>query len=133
MTIKTFVKEFLSIILMLYVYFSVLFILSFSVIYLLVIVPQYLFGYYITNTTVFFIAIVIFALIPSIDLYLISKEKWTPAVMLIVTPIVIYEYLKSKINNTTFSLDLVKPFKNYILINDSFKNLCKPIKKHYKI
>jgi len=129
--IKEFVKNLSIVILALYFYFAILFILGFIITWTALRISTSVFELPLTDLLMYVSAGIIFISLASVDLYLVSQEKWSPVTIILLIPFVIYEFIKAVVKKTVFTFDTRQTPRKYKELDDSFKYVLKPIQKHF--
>lgn len=129
--IKEFVRNLTIVIAALYFYFAVLFILGFSITWIAIRLMTLVFGLPLVDSLIYISAGIVFTSIAAIDLYLVGKKEWSPATIILSIPFVIYGFIKSVVKKTSFTFNTAQTPGEYKALNDSFKNVFKPIQKHF--
>lgn len=129
--LKDFLKNLTIVVLALYFYFAVLFIIGYALTRFSLHVSNTVFGLPLTEALISTTAIIGFALAASLDLYLVSKKKWSPAMVILLIPVIIFGFIKSIIKKTSFTIDTSQTPREYEGLDNSFKNVFRPIRRHF--
>lgn len=128
---KKVMKNVVMVILALYLYFAVLFILGFVMTWLTVRLSLSVLGFPLTDSLMYISAGIIYTSTASLDMYLVSRKEWSPATVILSIPFVIYGFVKSAVKKTSFTFDTTQAPGEYKELNDCFKNVFRPIRRHF--
>ncbi|MCL2863330.1 MAG: hypothetical protein FWE54_04500 [Methanimicrococcus sp.] len=123
-----FMKNLAIVIVALYFYFSTLFIVGYILTWVTVSISVSLLGLPLTDILMLTSAAIIFTIVATVDLYLAGKKKWSPAMVIMSIPLIIVKFIESIIRKTVFTIDTSQTPMEYIELNNSFKNILRPIR-----